>query len=189
MHPLKKILFTLFGALLLLCFSPLLLLLAVIIFPAEWIGRLLEKRSFRRSAYPAPYKPGITRTTLYRVFCALPSEQKSTAAIISPWELSLPGDSPRSILAPEATCVFIPEEAVEDAIVWQRGDWIAENSDVMPPERINLSARIRELENNGVVAYVFIASSAKIEGDLPPHFFRFAKGNFLPPIFLETKDR
>jgi len=189
MHPIKKILFTFFGALILLFLSPLLLLLAIIIFPLEWLLHFFEKQKVRRAGYPAPYHPGVTKTVLFQAFCRLSPEQKATATLLSDWELSLSGTSPSSLLVPETTCVFIPEEAPEGVVRWETGDWIAENGDAGPPVRINLSARARELENSGITPYVLLSPDTKVKEPLPESFFRFAEDGSLPPLFPKQKDR
>jgi hypothetical protein len=174
MHPLKKFLFTVFGALILLALSPLLLLLAIIIFPIEWLGRFFEKQKMNRSAYPLPYRPGITKTVCYQVFCHLSEEQKNNALLLSDWEIFLPGSSPLSLLAPEASCLFIAEEAPDGIVCWESGDWIAEDNSTVPPVRINLSAKLRDLDGKEGTVYVLFPATAKTEGLLPENFHRFS---------------
>ena len=157
--------------------------MAVIIFPIEWLERILEKKKIKKAGYPFPYKVGITKTVLFRAFCLLSSEQKNAIDMPSEWELFLPGDKPCSLLLPEATCVFVPEEAPDGIDGWSDGDWIAENSGMDGVVRLNLSARIRGLESRGVTAYVLLSPDTRVETfakELP--FFRLLGDGALSDI-------
>ena len=140
MTKIRKTVMTVFGAALLIVFSPVLLLAAVMIGLWILIRTVIFLPRFRKSGFPGKFSPWLAGTPVFLSFCALLPEKRSGASYAA-------GDLPLLRLA-DGTVVAAP-----DALLFYRltadnagtigvpGEWVVDVAGAPP---INLSAFFRE---------------------------------------------
>lgn len=142
----RKIVMTGFGAILLVLFSPVLLIVAVAIGMWLLIRTLIFLPRFRKSGFPGKFSPWLAGTMVFRSFCALPPEKRSGASYAA-------GDLPllrladgAAVAAPEAI-LFYRLTDKNAGTIGTPGEWVVDVEGAPP---VNLSAFFCEAEEKAL---------------------------------------